>query len=604
MKGFFKTLLAVILGIMLCSILSIFILSAIVGSFAISTNVKAQMPNEGVLSIDMSKIELAEQTTPLIPNPADLLNSSSAERIPVIGILDAVRAINAAADDPGVKFIFLRPEGITASSISEVEELRTALSNFRSSGKPIIAGMENPDNSGYYLGSVADKVYLCSNTGSILMNGISGRLVHYKDLLDALGINIQLIRCGKYKSAGERYITNKPSQENLEQTKAMVSSLWGTISSAISQSRDISVDDFNDAIDNLRLQSAQDFIDANLADELLSKDMLEQRLTALAMKNKFSQVGFIDFADYAKAKSTTNFKASKKLAIVYVDGQIVDGSDIENVAGKRFAGIISDVREDSTIKAVVLRVNSPGGSVSASEQIRAEMDRLCAVKPVVASYGGYAASGGYWISNNCEKIFSDATTLTGSIGVFSAIPDFSKTLKDKLKIGVYTVNSNKHSDMFQGIRPFDKDEYAYMQKENDSIYERFISIVADGRDLETDYVRTIAEGRVWTGSDALGIGLVDEIGTLEDAVKWAAIAGSSDASQAELSNWDIVPYPKPMTMFDYIMLMMGDQQAQINPLAGTEFEDIGASLLKWASKVESGKKTQNVFALMPYIDIR
>jgi len=603
MKSFLKITLAVVVGILICSILSIFILAAVASSFAVKGNNNPLMPREGVLSIDMSSIELAEQAREF--NPATLFNGKGGEIITTIGILDAIRAIDAAAEDPAVKYIFLRPEGMMTSSVAEVEELRAALSNFRSTGKPIIARMENPDNLSYYLGSVADKIYLSPHSGAMYMlNGISGRLLHLKDLLDACGVNVQLIRCGKYKSAGEMFITNAPSPENIEQNKAMVASLWGTMTAAIAQSRDISADDLNKAIDALKLQSPQDLIDANLADALMDKSTLERKLADLAVKSKFSDVSFIDFADYVKTKAVSNLKALQKMAVIYVDGQIVDGKDIKEVAGARFADIISQVREDTTIKAVVFRVNSPGGSVFASEQIKAEVDALCDVKPVVASYGGYAASGGYWISNNCEKIFSDATTLTGSIGVFSIIPDFSSTLKDKLKVGVYTVNSNRHSDMFECLRPLDKDETAYMQRYTDAIYERFVSIVADGRDLEPDYVRSIAEGRVWTGADAAGIGLVDETGTLEDALKWAAIAGSSDASQAELSNWNIVPYPKPMTTLDYLMEMLGEPQAALNPLAGTGFEKIGASVVKWAQKAQSKGTAESVYALMPLIDIR
>jgi len=603
MKGFWKMTLAVICGIIICSILSVFIFAAMIGAMSGLPDSRIQIPHEGVLKIDMSKIELAEQAREF--NPATLFNGNMSEMITTVGILDAVNAINAAASDPGVHYIYIRPEGMVTTSLSAVEEFRTALSNFRSSGKPIIAGMESPDNLSYYLGSVADKIYLSPYSGATYMlNGISGRLLHIKGLLDACGINVQLIRCGKYKSAGEMFISNTPSQENMEQNKAMVSSLWGTVTSAISQSRSITVDALNDAVDRLALQTPQDFVDLNLADELMTKEQLETKLADLDGKEKFSAVKFINFADYVKSKSAVNVKATQKMAIVYVDGQIMDGDNIQEVTGRRFANILTDVRKDTSIKAVVFRVNSPGGSVFASEQIKAEVDNLCKVKPVVASFGDYAASGGYWISNNCEKIFSDATTLTGSIGVFSIIPDFSSALKDKLHVGIYSVNSNKHSDMMECLRPFDKEELAVMQKFTDNIYDRFVSIVADGRDLEPDYVRTIAEGRVWTGSDAVGIGLVDEIGTLEDAAKWAAIAGSADASRSDLSNWRIESYPKPMTTLDYLMEMFGEQQTMANPLSGTRFEKIGASVLKWAASFDSSNKHESAYALMPYVDVQ
>ena len=277
----------------------------------------------------------------------------------------------------------------------------------------------------------------------------------------------------------------------------------------------------------------------------------------------------------------------------------MDGKAKQNVAGDRFANVIAKVRADSTVKAVVFRVNSPGGSVLASEKIRSEVDQLKAVKPLVASYGNYAASGGYWISANCGHIFSDPTTLTGSIGVFSMIPDFSKTMKDVAHVTYTPVNSNKHSDIMSLMRPLDAEETAYMQASVERIYDRFVSLVAEGRNLTYDFVDNVAQGRVWTGQDALAIHLVDEIGTLEDAIKWAAEAAGESLEEADLKNWNVVAYPKQPTAMEQMMDMLGNKPSGEEIFAGTPLAPAAKALLDWADGLKDGNRSVMV-ARMPY----
>ncbi len=283
-------------------------------------------------------------------------------------------------------------------------------------------------------------------------------------------------------------------------------------------------------------------------------------------------------------------KPSKKnIAIIFADGEIVDGDAKEQVAGDRFAEEIAKVRADSTVKAVVFRVASPGGSVLASEKIKQEIDLLRKDKPVIASYGDYAASGGYWISNSCDKIFSDATTLTGSIGVFSMIPDFSNTAKNLLHVNITSVSSNRHGDMYSMMRPLNAQEVESMQKSVNDIYDAFLENVANGRNMTTDAVNEIAQGRVWAGSDALKIGLVDEIGTLSDAVAFAAVA----AGDADVDSWQITCLPKPQTLIEKLMESF---YGTSNVLAGTPFESIESAYRNWDWK-SSGK----AFARIPYV---
>ena len=337
----------------------------------------------------------------------------------------------------------------------------------------------------------------------------------------------------------------------------------------------------------------------NLADGILSVEEYKDKLTALASKDSYKDVKFIPLSDYAAAKVTPNLTAKKKIAVIYANGNIVEQEDPNNICGGRFARIIAKVRADSSVKAVVLRVNSPGGTVLAASKIKEEIDLTRAVKPVIASYGDYAASGGYWISNSCDHIFTNATTLTGSIGVFSAIPEFGKTLKNVVHVNMVPVNSHKHSDMLSLTRPFDAEETAWMQVYVDDIYNNFVSIVAQGRDKTFESVDSIAQGRVWTGTDALKIGLVDEIGTLEDAVAYAAsMAGNSD-----VDNWGIVNYPKPLTAIEQLMQQFGKtttpEESVANALAGTPLESVANSLLTWQRTWTKGQGDL-VFARMPF----
>ena len=467
----------------------------------------------------------------------------------------------------------------------------------------MISYIESPGTGSYYIASVADKVYMSSYPGATTtVLGLGSQMIFVKDLLDKLGINVQLIRHGKYKSAGEMFVRNSPSEENMEQYQAMINSMWGTTAEEIAASREISTSELNSCIDELKLCLPEDFLKCKLVDELLTKEELKDKLTTFAMAEDFKDVKFIELTDYYNARlANVPSKAHKKIAIIYANGEIVDGADNKEVAGDRFASIITKVRADSTVKAVVLRVNSPGGSVLASEKIRTELDLLKENKPLIASYGDYAASGGYWISANCDKIFSDAVTLTGSIGVFGMIPDFSRTMKDIAHVNVTSVTSNRHGDMFSLMRPFDKAEYNYMQRSIEDIYVRFTTIVSEARDLDWDYVDSIGQGRVWTGSDGLEKGLVDEIGTLEDAIHYAAVC----AGDPELANWKVSAYPKPLSQMEMVLEMLGEKKSgEENVFAGTALEDVAGAFAGWAKMSREGK-ADLVFARLPYdVDIR
>ena len=584
--------LAAMLGFFLIGVVFFFFSLAIIGSIAALGSSQPVMPRTAVLSLDFSKFTVSEQTT-----EADPISQLQGNNTAVVGIWSAIQAIDAAAADPAIKYMFMRPD-MASGGIAEIEELRSAIENFRNSGKAVVSYMETPTNAGYYLASASDKIFMSSHEGTMnMISGFSARLIFLKDILDKLGVNVQLIRHGKYKSAGEMYIRSEASPENLLQNQEMVDAIWDNWTSTIASAREISQSDFNALIDNLELNFSEDFLDNGLVDELLTKDQLRQKLSDLYDAGETKDVPMVSLADYAKLKVMPNFKAKNKIAIIYANGNIVDGNEPEQVAGDRFASIISKVRQDSTVKAVVFRVSSPGGSVFASEKIKSEIDLLRADKPVIASYGAYAASGGYWISSTCDYIFTNAGTLTGSIGVFSMVPDFSKTLKDIAHVNITNVTTNRHGDMYSGTRPLDREETAYMQASVERIYDRFTSIVAEGRDLDKDFVDSIAQGRVWAGSDALELGLVDRIGTIKDAVIYAAASAGSSYGQ-DLSDWQIVEYPKPLTTMEKIMETFGGSSAKV--FAGTPLEDVEEAFTGWKN-TESGK----VYARIPYeIEIR
>lgn len=587
MKDFLKMLLASFLGMVVYSALCVLILILCVAGLAslFNADTTPEMPSKAVLTIDMSEITLTEQTQEM--PMMEMLQGI--EPMQPMGMLDAIAAINAASFDSAVKYIFLKPDAVTGG-IAQIEEFRKALENFRSQGKAVVSYIENPTNGGYYLASVSDKIYMtCYDGGMNTFAGLSTQMIFLKDALDRLGINVQLIRHGKYKSAGEMFVRNASSKENMEQNEEMVESMWDSWSKDIAQSRNLSQEDLDGMLDNLELTLPEDFLEKGMVDELLTLDQLEDKLAMLFMVDDYKDVQSISLQDYAQLNTAGSPTGNKKIAVIYAEGNIVDGDALEEVAGDRFAKIIKSVREDDDIKAVVLRVNSPGGSVLASEKIKAQLDSLGKRVPVIASYGDYAASGGYWISAGCDYIYANETTLTGSIGVFSMIPDLKKTINDKIHINITPVNSNRHSDMYSLLRPLDKAEIAHMQTSVEEIYDRFTQIVAEGRDMSVSAVDSVGQGRVWTGAQALELGLVDAIGSIDDALIHAALLVDEEGG---LDDIQVVEYPKPITTMDMLTsLLTGEELTQIpEPL-----KSINSAFSKWNDS-QSGK----VYARLPY----
>ena len=542
MKPFWKVVFGGCLGTIIAFLLVNLIFFGLIGSLVSSLGKEEQpsVPRNAILKIDLRQSIQEQGKESFSFNPL----AGSASMSSGLSLLDAIRALDAAAEDPQVKFVYLKADDMNMD-IAVAEEFRAALARFRECGKPVVSYSQGLSAGNYFMASVADKVIL-NAYGDVMINGMSSQMMYYKDLIDQLGIDIQLIRHGKYKSAGEPYIKSEMSAENKEQYETMLGTIWSTIADAVAESRDFTAEQFNEWIDNLSVTNAEAAKEKGLVDELWYDDQVREYFQTLCDVKKVKDLKYVGLKDYAAAKVKPNVRAKEKIAVIYADGQIVmDDKGTGNI-GNNFAREIAKARQDSSVKAVVFRVNSPGGSVQASAAIEREIALLKECKPVVASYGGYAASGGYWISCGADKIFSDKSTLTGSIGVFGLIPSFGKALRKNVHLNVYEVSTHKHGALATGMSPLDPEEEAMMQKQIDATYEDFVSRVAAGRGLTTEAVDEIAQGRVWAGGDAIKIGLVDELGGLTDAIRYAA-------SMASLENYRLVTYPAVVPMYNQLL---------------------------------------------------
>jgi len=375
----------------------------------------------------------------------------------------------------------------------------------------------------YYLSTAADKIYL--NPGAMIdFKGLSGEVMFYKKALDKIGVDVQVVRHGKFKGAVEPFILDEMSKENKEQIKDYVGSIWKQVVSDISESRKIPVDQVNKLADNLVANNTKDALQNKLIDGIMYRDALIDTLKSLSGISKKKDLNYISMSKYNKIPDPNRvFSSEKKIAVIYAEGTIVMGKGNEkNIGGNYYAEIVRDQRLDSNIKAIVLRVNSPGGSATASDIMWRELNLAAKVKPVIVSMGNYAASGGYFISAPGTKIYASPVTVSGSIGVFGMIPNLGKLFKDKLGITTETVNTNSNSDFPSVFRPMNSLEQKVMQKNIESIYSDFVSKVSEGRKMRTGSVDSIGQGRVWSGRRAKELGLIDEMGGLEDAVKGAA----------------------------------------------------------------------------------
>jgi protease-4 len=590
MNNFWKTFLAALCGTLAALFVCVLMFFAFVGSLAsLAEKTEPSVPSSAILKIDLSK-QVGERTKndPFAGfNPAAFQFNISNES--TLGIYDAVRAIKQAADDPSIKFIYITGCDKPNYGISNLEEVRKALADFHDSGKAIIAYGVNYSQGGYYMASVADKVYM-NKDGMAQIIGLGTNMMFFKDLLDKLGVQVELIRHGKFKAAAEQYIRSDISPENREQNLVMLNSIWNTWVKAICKSRSVTPEAFNNAANNLKIWDAESMVANKLADSTITNTAMAQKLCDLFGVKREKDLKFVSLADYAQAKVKSDAKAKNKIAILYAEGEItMDGT--EGITAKELCPVIKKISKDKSIKAVVFRVNSPGGDAQAAEVIREDLQLLRKEKPIICSYGDYAASGGYWISAQSDKIFTDATTLTGSIGVYSLVFNYGKGLKEHLNINSVSIGTNAHSTMGSGISPLRPEEQAYMQQFVEKIYSQFTSIAADGRKLPVAYIDSIGQGRVWTGADGVQKKLADYVGGLDDAVAFAA-------KYAKLSSYRTVEYPSVKSLEESLLAKFGS--ADEGDDASKILTDPEA-LIKRAYKSLTKFKGVKTYARMPYV---
>lgn len=513
-KTFLAALLAFVLGSLAILLFGMFILFAIAGSMERTVTVK-----EGsILRIDFSEvINDAPSSDPLAGFDFRTLQSTRQ-----LSLLKVLRTLEAAAVDDRIEGIYLRMNGtggVTGTAL--IEELREAIELFKQSGKFVVAYNETYSQGQYYLASAADRIYL-QPEGGMDWSGLSTSLMFYKGLFDKLDLKAEVFRptvC-KYKSAVEPYILDRMSEANREQMQALVDSMWGTIAEAVAASRGIDVERLNEIADKLQVTLPEDALKYGFVDGLLYEDQMKEVFAELGVEDDGEgNYDFVSLGDYASMVGVDlDNLGADRVAVVYADGQIVDGEGYgDAVYGNSLAAELADVRRDEKVKAVVVRVNSPGGSALASDVIWREMELLRAEKPVVVSMGSYAASGGYYISCPADVIVADRLTLTGSIGVFGMFLNPIDALKNKLGITLDGVKSNASAGM-GSVEPLTPAQRASIMRGVDKVYETFTQDVAAGRNLPIEKVLDIAGGRVWSGSDALGIGLIDAYGGLKTAI--------------------------------------------------------------------------------------
>lgn len=535
--NFWKTFLACLLALLVSGIVSVlfsfFVLVgflSFVGGVASSDNANMTVKQNSILHINLG-VQIEDNAVSDPFKNFDPLNFEFKRSLTLNG---AISKIKNAANDSRINGIFLEFPLSAQLSADARFQLREALTEFKNAEKFVIAYSDAYSQSSYYLASIADMVYV-NPQGGVEWKGISMSVMMYKNLLEKLGIKAEVFRHGKFKGAVEPFILDKISEENRLQMAELGNSIWTTYLEDVSKSRSISVEDLQKYANELKPEDAIDAQNLGFVDSLTYLGAVYDHLATLSgsVDNKPNLVKITDYNYNVSYHSSPN-----KIAVLYAVGDIVDGGDPNSqIVGTAMREEIAKLADNENVKAVVLRVNSPGGSAMASEVILNELQRLKAKKPLVVSMGDYAASGGYYISCFGDKIIADPTTLTGSIGVFGLMFNVEKGAKDILGVNVDVINTNTSSDLGNMFRPITEPEKVYIQKGVENVYNRFVELVATGRNLNQTYVDSIAQGRVWSGVQAKELGLVDDLGTLGDAIKVAA-------ELAGVEGYNVSIYPK------------------------------------------------------------
>lgn len=532
MKDFFKNVLATAVGVLLVGFITGFFMVVSLVGMALSQSETAPVADNSVLVLRLTG-SLSERAND------DVLASLFGDRIPKLGLATMTEAIRQAKESDKVKGIYIEAGAFAPDSYASLAAIRRELEEFRKAGKWIVAYGDSYTQGAYYLASVADKVYL-NPRGQVDWHGLGSEPVFVKDLLAKLNVRMQVAKVGTYKSATEMFTGEKMSDADRQQTTAYLTGIWQNVVSAVGKSRSLTAQQLNAYADSLvSLAAPQDYVRMRMVDGLLYTDQVRQAVKKKMGLSPDDEIPQVSMSDLLAAGPED--KKGDEIAIYYAVGDIVDGvvampSRESVIDAQKVCADLQDLAKDKDVKAVVLRVNSPGGSAYASEQIWHQVMELKKVKPVVVSMGSYAASGGYYISCPANWIVAEPNTLTGSIGIFGMFPDVSGLLREKLGLKFDEVKTNKYALFGTRSRPFTADELSHLESYIDRGYKLFRQRVADGRRLKVDQVEQVAQGHVWLGQDALRIGLVDQLGGVEVALRKAA-------QLAKLTQWHSSAYP-------------------------------------------------------------
>ena len=583
MKDFFKFTFASMLGVVLAGV--VFTILGIVGMVGMvaSSDTETMVKENSILILDLDG-SLSERVQ---DNP---LQSLLGEEYQVYGLDDILSSIRKAKENENIKGIYLQA-GIMNASFASLEEIRNALTDFKESGKFIVAYGDQYMQNMYYLASVADKV-IVNPQGSITWQGLASQTIFFKDLLKKVGVEMEIFKVGTYKSAVEPFIATEMSDANREQVSAFLHSIWGRLLEDISASRSIPAEVLNKYADGFTmLEPAETYITNGMVDTLMYKDGVLNYLKELTGREENESLHTLSLKDMKNVKRQTPLdKSGNIIAVYYAFGGIDDTASASTEEGIQSEKVIKDLRklrEDETVKAVVLRVNSPGGSAYGSEQIWREVVLLKEAKPVIVSMGDYAASGGYYISCAADCIVADPTTLTGSIGIFGMFPNMENLLNDKLGLHFETVKTNANADMGNMTRSFNANEKVAMQKYINQGYKLFVQRCAEGRGMSVEAIEKIAEGRVWTGATAKELGLVDELGGLDKALEIAAL-------KAGVESYSTVSYPDQDDFFSSLL-----KEGKDNYINGKITKTLGNSY-RYLQLFENWENMDRIQARLPF----
>ena len=590
MKQFFKFTLASFLGVLFCTIFVFLVLSGILGSMMTTKESVPEIKDNSVLLIRLDKPIYDREVSDI----SSLAGAIGGESVGNIGLTEFIYVIQRAKTDSKIKAIMLDLAVLQTGGWATVEEMRQCLADFKTSGKKIYAYGDMMTQSSYYLASVADQIVL-NPAGMITLTGLGAEVMYYKDLLDKFDVDVELIRPknNSYKSAGEKYITNSMSQENREQIKTYMSAIWEGVSANIVKDRKLTKEEFERQVSDLQGCLPQDALKNKLVDKLSFKtNLMDDISKEIVAQNKLKEGTKANFVKYSKyRKSVTDIFNHKKdnIAIVYAYGDVNQGKGSElSIGSETIVKALQQAAKNKSVKAVVLRVNSPGGDAIASELITNEVIKTKKIKPVIVSMGDVAASAGYEMSSNATKIVALPLTITGSIGVFGVMPNFARSLKNNLGISFDTVKTHSNS-VAMSVTTKPSPEFKMMMQRNvENFYDNFITRVSEGRNKDKAYIDSIARGRVWAGSQAKALGLVDEHGGLKQAIETAA-------RQAGISDYGLIAYPKTKDIATQLLeTLSGENEMK------TFAKELGKPY-SFFLELKSICQMQGVQARMPYL---